>query len=124
MLSSSTRVGLAVSIAAAGAWLLWQPPASASQPRPPVEADDPIQILADAVLVESECGQINLDYGRLFAFAERRGVRPVDIMPLGDRRASFDAAYRRRARDTKGDDLCGTLAGAIEATIPGVLTAR
>ncbi len=69
-----------------------------------------MQVLADVVLIEAECRQFNVDYGRLFAFAERNGIRPVEIMPLGERRAAFDAAYRRRARDTRGDRLCGALA--------------
>ena len=125
MASYPTRIGIAISIAAAaGALLLWQPVASAGQMRPLAPTDDAVQVLADAVLIESGCGQINVDYGKLFAYAERHGVDPVDVMPLGGRRSAFDAAYRRRARDVQGDALCGTLAGEIAATIPGVFTAR
>ncbi len=124
MASLSTRIGLAVSTASAiGALALWQPAASAGQPRAPA-ADDVLQVLADVVLIESECHQLNVDYGRLLAYAERNGIRPVEIMPLGERRAAFDAAYRRRAREALGDRLCGALAQDRDAAIPGVFTAR
>ncbi len=125
MSSCPTRIGIAISIAAAaGALLLWPPVASAAQMRPPVVPDDPVQVLADAVLIESSCGQINVDYGKLFAYAERHGIDPVDVMPFGGRRSAFDAATRRRTRDAQGDALCGTLAAEVAATIPGVFTAR
>ena len=125
MASTSTRIGLAVSVAAAtGALAMWQPTASAGQPRPPAIADDALQVLADVVLIESECRQINVDYGKLFAYAERNGIRPVEIMPMGERRAAFDADYRRRARETQGDRLCGALAEERDAIVPGVFTAR
>ncbi|RYC32879.1 hypothetical protein D3273_05270 [Lichenibacterium minor] len=125
MPATLNRFGLAVSaLTAAGAVALWQPSASAGQPRPVAEADDPLQVLADVVLIESDCRQFNVDYGRLFAYAERNGIRPVDIMPFGERRAAFDADYRRRARDTQGSRLCGALAQDRDALIPGVFTAR
>lgn len=126
MASSSTRIGFAVSIAAAACALaLWQPAASAGQPpRQPAVADDALQVVADIVLIESECRALNVDYGKLFAYAESNGIRPVEIMPLGERRAAFDAAYRRRARETRGDQLCGALAQERDAVIPGVFTAR
>lgn len=127
MTLSPTRLGLAVAAAAAaGALALWQPAASAGQPRsgPSPYADDVIQVLADVVLIESECRQFTVDYGKLFAFAERNGVRPVEIMPLGERRATFDAAYRRRAREAKGDRLCRDLAEERDNTVPGVFLPR
>jgi hypothetical protein len=118
------RIGLAVSVASAACGLaLWQP-ASAGQPRDTAPPDATLQVLADAVLVESKCGQLNVDYGKLFAFAERNGIRPVDILPLGERRAAFDAAFRRRALDVEGDRLCGALAQSLDATIPGLFTSR
>ena len=124
MPSSTTRLGFAVSVAsAAGALALWQPAASAGQPRPPA-AGDAMQVLADVVLIEAECRALNVDYGKLFAFAERNGIPPVEIMPLGERRPAFDAAYRRRAREVKGDRLCGALAQQRDAAIPGVFTPR
>ncbi len=136
MTPSPIRAGLAVSLASAAAALagslaLWQPSASAGQPRPggpgspgsPV-AEDAMQVLADVVLIEAECRRFNVDYGKLFAFAERNGIHPVDIMPLGERRAAFDAAYRRRARDAKGERLCGVLAEERDDTVPGVLLPR
>lgn len=125
MASSTTRIGFAVSVlSAAGALALWQPAASAGQARPPAIGDDALQVLADIVLIESECRAFNVDYGKLFAFAERNGIRPVEIMPLGERRAAFDAAYRRRARETQADRLCGALAQERDAMIPGVFTTR
>jgi hypothetical protein len=125
MASFSTRIGFALSVAsAAGALALWQPAASAGQAHPPAVADDALQVLADVVLIEAECRALNVDYGKLFAFAERNGIRPVDIMPLGERRAAFDIAYQRRAREFRGDRLCGALAQERDAVIHGVFTAR
>ena len=43
---------------------------------------------------------------------------------MGERRAAFDADYRRRARETQGDRLCGALAEERDAIVPGVFTAR
>lgn len=124
MFSALPRLGIAVSVAAAACGLaLWQP-ASAGQPHDAALPDATLQVLADAVLVESKCGQLNVDYGKLFAFAERNGIRPVDILPLGERRAAFDAAFRRRALDVEGDRLCGALAQSLDATIPGLFTSR
>ena len=99
------------------------PAASAGQADAPA-VEDALQAVADVVLIESQCRQFNVDYDKLFAFAERNGIRPVTILPTGERRAAFDAAYRRRARLVHGDQLCGDLAAARDATIPGVLTAR
>lgn len=83
-----------------------------------------MQALADIVLIESRCRQLAVDYGRLFAFAERNGIRPVEVMPAGGRRAAFEAAYQRRARETKDERLCGDLAAERDATVPGVFTSR
>ena len=124
MPSFPTRLGLSASLASAiGALALWQPAASAGQPRASA-ADEALQVLADVVLIEAECRGLNVDYGKLFAYAERNGIRPVEIMPLGERRAAFDAAFRRRARDAKGERLCGELAQERAATVPGVLVPR
>ncbi len=65
-----------------------------------------------------------MDYAKLFAFAEHNGIHAVDIMPTGARRSAFDAAYRRRARQTPLKLLCTDLAADREATIPGVLRQR
>jgi hypothetical protein len=125
MVSALPRIGLAVSVASTVCGLaLWQPAASAEQARGPAIPDATLQVLADVVLVESKCGQLNVDYGKLFAYAERNGIRPVEILPLGERRAAFDAAFRRRALDVQGDRLCGALAQSLDATIPGVFTSR
>lgn len=124
MYARTARLGLAASLAAAIAALCWRlPPAVAGQPRAAREADA-LQQVADVVLIESECRTLNVDYAALFAFAERNGIDPLEIMPAGQRRAAFDAAYRRRAHDVKGPALCGTLAADRAAAIPGVFTPR
>ena len=123
MVPLSLRIGFAVVVASAVGTLSRQPAASAARPRAPV-ADEVLQALADVVLVESRCRQVEVDYGRLFAFAERNGVNPVEIMPLGDRRAAFDAVYLRRAREMPGKRLCDALVQMRDATIPGVFTIR
>ena len=89
----------------------------------PVDAEA-LQVLADVVLVESRCGTLNVDYGKLFAYAEAHGIRPVDIMPTGERRAAFDAATRKRIDDLPPARLCSDLAADRDAVIPGIFTAR
>ena len=83
-----------------------------------------MQTVADVVLVEAHCREYNVDYAKLFAFAERNGLHAVDIMPTGPRRSAFDAAYQRRARQMTPQQLCTDLAADRDATIPGVLTQR
>ena len=83
-----------------------------------------LQVLADVVLIEAQCRTLNVDYAKLFAFAERNGIDPVDIMPTGERRAAFEAAYGRRVREMPPEQLCSDLAAARAATIPGVFTER
>lgn len=118
------RLALAISaLLGLGALSPGLPRAAAGQARP-AAPDDPLQAVADVVLIESECRQLAVDYGKLFAYAERNGISPVDVMPLGERRAAFDARYRRRQRERRGADLCGALAAARGAEIPGVFTAR
>ncbi len=85
---------------------------------------DALQAVADIILVESECRDLNVDYGKLFAFAVRNGIRPLDIMPLGSRRVAFNAAYRRRALEIPGERLCTDFATALDETVPGVFTPR
>ena len=119
-----TRFGLSATIATAlGVAAAWLPGATASLAKPPA-ADEPLQILADVVLIEAQCRRFTVDYGRLFAFAEQNGIRPVEIMPSGARRAAFDAAYRRRARERQGDGLCVDLAADRAAAIPSVFKPR
>ena len=120
MALSPSRIGLAAGFGALGACFL---PAWAGQTRS-TAAGDALQVLADVVLIESECRQINVDYGELFRFAERNGIRPVDIMPLGERRPAFDAAYRQRAQEMRGERLCIDLVAQRETLLPGVFTQR
>ena len=101
----------------------WLPAAVAGQGRAAVDAEA-LQVLADVVLVESRCGTLNVDYGKLFAYAETHGIRPVEIMPTGERRAAFEAATRKRIADTPPARLCSDLAAERDAVIPGVFTAR
>ena len=115
-----TRAGL---LAGFGALSLWLVPASAAGVATSSDRDT-IQTVADIVLVEAQCRQFNVDYGKLFAFAERNGVHAVDLMPTGVRRSAFDSAYQRRARQMTPQQLCTDLAADRDATIPGVLTQR
>jgi hypothetical protein len=119
-----SRFGLAAAAAAGlGAAAAWLPTASASPSRH-AAADEPLQILADVVLIEAQCRRFTVDYGKLFSFAEQNGIRPVEIMPTGARRTAFDAAYRHRAQERQGDGLCVDLAAERAASIPGVLLPR
>ncbi len=124
MASTRTRFGLLAAAAAGlGVAAAWLPGASAS-PAKVSATDEPLQVLADVVLIETQCRRFSVDYGKLFAFAEQNGIRPREIMPTGTRRAAFDAALRRRARERQGDGLCVDLAADRAAVIPGVFTPR
>lgn len=139
MSRSSIRFGLAAAAAAGlGVLAAWLPAASAGQSRQdpgqaqprgrgqdrPGTGDDPLQVLADVVLIETRCRTLTVDYGRLFAFAESNGIPAVEIMPTGPRRAAFEAAYKARAREAGTDQLCGPLAADRAALIPGLFSAR
>ena len=126
MRSSNTRFGLAAA-ASAGLGLLaaWLAPASAGQGRDrEPRQDDALQVLADVVLIEARCRTLNVDYGRLFGFAESQGLDPVDVMPTGARRAAFEAVTRSRERQMGTDQLCGPLAADRAALIPGLFSPR
>ncbi len=88
------------------------------------EVTEAMQVVADVVLVESVCRRLSVDYGRLFAFADQNGIRPVDVMPLGERRGAFEAATRKRVKEMRPDRICSDLAADREGVIPGVFTAR
>ncbi len=125
MLSPRIRVGLAAAAAAGlGGAVAWLPVTSPVEARSAAIGDDPLQILADVVLIEAQCRRFTVDYGKLFAFADRNGIRPVEIMPTGSRRPAFDLAYKRRARERQGDALCIDLAADRAAVIPGVFLPR
>ena len=111
---------LLAGVGALGFWLL---PASAAEVTTPSDRGT-IQTVADIVLIEAQCRAFNVDYAKLFAYAERNGVHEVDILPTGVRRSVFDAAYQRRARQMTPQQLCTDLAADRDATIPGVLTQR
>ena len=87
-------------------------------------AHDAMQVMADIVLIESRCGGLNIDYGKAFAFLQKNGIDPADIMPTGPRRPAFDADYRRRSASTDDGALCADLAAQRQADIPGVFLSR
>ena len=142
MPSPSIRFGLAAAAAAGlGVLAAWLPAASAGQGQARGQAqgqaqpkgrgqdrlrgdDDPLQVLADVVLIETRCRTLTVDYGRLFAYAEGAGIAPPDIMPTGPRRPAFEAALRGRTRDASTDQLCGPLAADRAARIPGLFSPR
>ena len=101
----------------------WLPAAVAGQGRAAIDAEA-LQVMADVVLVESRCGTLNVDYGKLFAYAETHGIRPIEIMPTGERRAAFEAATRKRVAEMPPARLCSELAADRDAVIPGIFTAR
>lgn len=97
---------------------------STGMPASARRGDDAMQAIADVVLIESECREIDVDYDRLFGFAERNGIAPADIMPAGARRRAFQADYDRRASEMPTERLCIDLAAEREATVPGVFLQR
>ena len=110
-------------VAVFGALAFWLLPAPAAQAATALDRDT-IQTVADIVLVEAQCRQFNVDYAKLFAYAEQNGIHAIDILPTGARRSAYDAAYQRRARQMTPQELCTDLAADRDATIPGVLTQR
>lgn len=119
MALANPRRGLAVAVTV----LSLNAPITTARSASPA-ASDALQVIADIVLIESECRQIDVDYGALFKFAERNGIRPVDIMPTGEHRAAFEAAYDWRSRAMRTEGLCIDLAAEREVTVPGVFSQR
>jgi hypothetical protein len=120
----TARLGFAAALAAALAVPGLRLPPAVAGGAASVRKAEALQEIADIVLIESECRAFTVDYGALFAFAERNGIDPLEIMPTGPRRPAFDAALRRRARAMKGAALCGAFAAEREAAFPGILMAR
>ena len=88
------------------------------------DAIDPVQMLADVTLIDAQCRSMNASFGPVLRYAAEHGLHPVDIMPLGGRRAEFQAAYTRRLNTTSPEELCGQLARQYDQEFPGVFTAR
>lgn len=83
-----------------------------------------MQLLADVTLIDSECRNLNAVFGMAFRYAEERGIHMTDVMPMGARRAEFQAAYDRRLEATAHEDLCGSLARQYDEEFPGLFTLR
>ena len=94
--------------------------AATASPPPP----DAIQMLADVTLLDGECRNVEVNFGRAFQAADAMGLRAVDVMPTGPYRAAFEAAARTRLSDTPHDDLCEAVARAYAARVPGILRLR
>jgi len=80
--------------------------------------------LADVTLIDSQFRSINASFGMVFQYAEKHGVDPIDIMPLGRPRNEFQAAYNERLAATTHDELCDRLARQYVQEFPGMFTAR
>jgi hypothetical protein len=85
---------------------------------------DAIQMLADVTLIDGECRDVTVDFGRAFHAAAAMGLRAVDVMPTGTLRPAFEAAARSRFAKTSHEDLCGDLARSYGERVPGLLRAR
>ena len=88
---------------------------------PPADA---IQMLADVTLIDGECSNVTVDFGRAFQAAAAMGLRAVDVMPTGALRPAFEVAARSRFARTPHDDLCGALAKHYGEQVPGLFRAR
>jgi hypothetical protein len=92
------------------------------------EADDStlspaIQMLADVALIDHECRNVGVVFGKAFQASETQGVPVLDVMPGGPLRPSFEAAYRLRFATASHEDLCGSVAARHAAEIPGLFAA-
>ncbi len=83
-----------------------------------------MQIVADATLIDAQCHGVAANFGMAFKFAEGHGIEPVDIMPVGSRRAEFQAAYHQRIKTTSLEELCGPLVSSYDQSFPGLFTSR
>jgi hypothetical protein len=90
----------------------------------PHNQTEAIQVLADVTLIDSQCRKVSADFGLAFRYAEEQGVRGVDVMPLGRRRASFDAASEHRLGTTPVAELCGSLLQRYVQNFPGLFAQR
>lgn len=83
-----------------------------------------MQMLADAVAIDAECGTWNTMFGVVFRYGEEHGIHAVDIMPLGKRREEFQAAYSRRMGTTARNELCGPIQERYHRLFPDWFSRR
>jgi hypothetical protein len=83
-----------------------------------------IQAVADVTLIDRRCRALAVDFGRLFRYGEAHGLMMGEILPLGAKRASFEAALQHRLQVSSDAVLCSAIATQDEAAIPGVLGPR
>lgn len=84
----------------------------------------PMQMLADAVAIDAECGTWNAMFGAIFRFGEAHGIHETDILPLGKRRQEFQAAYNRRLATTDRSVICGSLQSQYHRLFPDWFSVR
>jgi hypothetical protein len=81
----------------------------------------PLQVMADATLIDARCQGFVVDFGALFRYGEANGIAAAAVLPLGKLRKSFELAYARRARSTPPEDLCSGVAEQDDEEAPGVI---
>lgn len=111
-------------VAASPARAAAPPPPEAASPEAAQDQDDAIQMLADITLIDAACRTRNANFGMAYAAVEQHGVRVIDLLPGGARRAAFMAAYVHRDQELAHDELCGSFALRYETQMPGLFTDR
>ncbi len=81
----------------------------------------PIEVIADAVLIDGRCNDMVVDMGALFHYGEQHGVQTVDILPLGTMRKVFETTLARRSEGIDSQTLCTSIVAREQDLIPGVI---
>ena len=87
-------------------------------------ADDAMQVVADATVIDAECRTTNTIFGLVFRYGEEHGIQTVAIMPLGRRRREFETAFHQRLTTTPHEEICGSLQARYSQKFPDWFQAR
>ena len=77
-----------------------------------------MQMIADAVVIDTDCRTMNIMYGAVFRYGEEHGVRENDILISGTLRQEFEDAMERRLATTPRDEICGMLQARFQEAFP------
>ncbi len=88
------------------------------------DADDVLQMMADATVIDATCRTTNTLYGAVFRYGEVHGIDRDDILISGKRRTAFEAAMARRRATTPPEDICGSLLTRYREAFPDWFRSR
>jgi len=82
-----------------------------------------IKVIADITAIQVTCRNLDVRPGVAFQYIESKGVRTVDVLPGGRRRADFEAAFAKASMIDRSE-LCSSIASKYAADLPGVIGER